>query len=72
MHFMKSATQFVLVIFSLVLSLCLLYIVIFNPHDHDLGIGLLGLFSNAIIGVISFYFGQKGMPSSSDNTNIKE
>jgi len=35
-----------------------------NPNDHDLGIGLLGLFSNALIGVISFYFGQKGLPTS--------
>lgn len=42
----------------------------FNPHDHDLGIGLLGLFSNALIGVISFYFGQKGIPTTPPQDNV--
>lgn len=68
MHFLRSATQAVLVLFALVLSIALLYVVFLNPHDHDLGIGLLGLFSNALIGVISFYFGQKGLPSSNTMT----
>jgi len=62
LHFLQSATQFVLVVFACVLSLSILWIVVNNPHDHDLNIGLLGLFSNALIGVISFYFGQKGLP----------
>lgn len=56
---MQSATKFVLVLFSCVLSSALLWFVIWNPHDHDMGVGLLGLFSNAFIGIISFYFGKK-------------
>ena len=61
-HFFKSATQFVLVLFALVLSLSVIYVVVLNPHDHDSAMALHGLFANVMVAVISFYFGQKGLP----------
>lgn len=69
-HLFKSATQFVLVLFAVVLSLSLLYVVALNPHDHDMGMALHGLFANAMIGVISFYFGQKGLPTPNTITTM--
>jgi membrane protein YqaA with SNARE-associated domain len=67
-HPFKSATQVVLVLYSITLCIGILFLIICNPHDHDLAIGLLALFSNVVVGVISFYFGQKAPKSSEEQT----
>lgn len=59
----QSATRFALIVFVIVLSSAFLFIVGLNPHQPDLVTGIVGLFSNVIIAVISFYFGQKGLPT---------
>lgn len=68
MHFLyditKSATRIILILFSIVLSIAVLYTVLLNPKDHDLVLSLHSLFANVIISVISFFFGQKGLPNA--------
>jgi len=62
-HFFKSATQFVLVFQSIVLSCVITYMVIMNPHDRDIALTLMALFANTVVSAYSFYFGQKTLPT---------
>lgn len=62
-HFLKSATKFVLVLYSIVLSIGVLYMIVMNPTDHDLVIALMALFSNVVVAVVTFYFRSKEIPN---------
>ncbi len=61
--FFTSATQLVLVLFALVLSITMLVVVVMNPTDNDLVKATQALFAACVISVISFYFGQKSIPA---------
>lgn len=75
-HFLKSATKFVLVLYSIVLSIGVLYMIVMNPTDHDLVIALMALFSNVVVAVVTFYFRSKEIPNkqmtTQEQTSVQE
>lgn len=75
-HFLKSATKFVLVLYSIVLSIGVLYMIVMNPTDHDILIALMALFSNVVVAVVTFYFRSKEIPNeqmtTQEQTSVQE
>lgn len=68
---MSSATKLVLVLLSFDLCILVSAIVFTNLGNDKITLPIVLLFSNAVVAVIAFYFGQKGTQPQITSQNIE-